>query len=421
MLLLDRLRQALSRSARNEAWRFALLFLDLDRFKVVNDSLGHNAGDDLLKTLAGRLKTCVRGSDTVARLGGDEFCVLIENVEGPDHATATAARIQSSLAEPFTLHGHDIFTSASIGIAFSAPHYREPQELLRDADIAMYRAKATGKARFAIFDEGMHARALGQMQLETSLHRAPERDELFLEYQPIYQLEPRRLVGVEALLRWRHPERGLVPPSEFVPLAEESGQIVAIDRWVLGQATRQLAVWLRDLGPGVPPPVVSVNVSARHLALQDVDTVLRSILEEAGVPASSLKLEIGEGALMNYPEAAVEALTRLRELGVRVQVDDFGTGFSSLKHLQRLPIDSLKIDGSFVHAIDTHSANREVVSAIIGLARNLSVDVVAEGIEREEELQTLLELGCGYGQGHLFAPALSPDEVGRRLQTQRTM
>ncbi len=421
VLLLDRLRQALSRSARNEAWRFALLFLDLDRFKVVNDSLGHNAGDDLLKTLAGRLKTCVRGSDTVARLGGDEFCVLIENVEGPDHATATAARIQSSLAEPFTLHGHDIFTSASIGIAFSAPHYREPQELLRDADIAMYRAKATGKARFAIFDEGMHARALGQMQLETSLHRAPERDELFLEYQPIYQLEPRRLVGVEALLRWRHPERGLVPPSEFVPLAEESGQIVAIDRWVLGQATRQLAVWLRDLGPGVPPPVVSVNVSARHLALQDVDTVLRSILEEAGVPASSLKLEIGEGALMNYPEAAVEALTRLRELGVRVQVDDFGTGFSSLKHLQRLPIDSLKIDGSFVHAIDTHSANREVVSAIIGLARNLSVDVVAEGIEREEELQTLLELGCGYGQGHLFAPALSPDEVGRRLQTQRTM
>ena len=421
VLLLDRLRQALSRSARNESWRFALLFLDLDRFKVVNDSLGHNAGDELLKALAARLKTCVRGSDTVARLGGDEFCVLIEDVDGPDHATATAARIQSALAEPFTLHGHDIFTSASIGIAFSASHYRDPQELLRDADIAMYRAKASGKARFAIFDEGMHARALGQMQLETSLHRAPDRNELFVDYQPVYQLRQRRLVGVEALVRWQHPERGLVSPAEFVPLAEESGQIVAIDRWVLGQATRQLATWARELGGGAPLPVVSVNVSARHLALQDVDTMLRATLEEAGVPASSLKLEIGEGALMSYPEAAVDALTRLRELGVRVQVDDFGTGFSSLKHLQRLPIDSLKIDGTFVRGIDADAANRDVVSTIVGLARNLGIDVLAEGIEREEELETLLGLGCDYGQGYLFAAPLTPDEVARRLLAQRAL
>ncbi len=418
VLLLDRLRQALSRAARNESWHFALLFLDLDRFKVVNDSLGHNAGDELLKALAVRLKTCVRGSDTVARLGGDEFCVLIEDVDGPDHATATATRIQSALAEPFTLHGHDIFTSASIGIAFSAPHYRDPQELLRDADIAMYRAKASGKARFAIFDKGMHARALGQMQLETSLHRAPDRNELFLEYQPVYQLRERRLVGVEALVRWQHPERGLVPPSEFVPLAEESGQIVAIDRWVLGQATRQLATWARELDGSVPPPVVSVNVSARHLALQDMDTMLRAALEEAGAPASSLKLEISEGALMSYPEAAAEALTSLHRMGVRVQVDDFGTGFSSLKYLQRLPIDSLKIDGSFVRGIDADAANRDVVSTIVGLARSLGIDAVAEGIEREEELETLLELGCDYGQGYLFAPPLAPDEVARRLQAQ---
>ncbi len=421
VLLLDRLRQALSRASRNESWRFALLFLDLDRFKVVNDSLGHNAGDELLKSLAARLKTCVRGSDTVARLGGDEFCVLIEDVDGPDHATATAARIQTALAEPFTLHGHDIFTSASIGIAFSAVHYRDPQELLRDADIAMYRAKASGKARFAIFDEGMHARALGQMQLETSLHRAPDRNELFLEYQPVYRLRERRLVGVEALVRWQHPERGLVAPTDFVPLAEESGQIVAIDRWVLGQATRQLAAWAGELGAGTPPPVVSVNVSARHLALQDVDTVLRTTLEEAGVPASSLKLEIGEGALMSYPEAAVEALTRLHILGVRVQVDDFGTGFSSLKHLQRLPIDSLKIDGSFVRGIDGDEANRDVVSTIVGLARSLGIDAVAEGIEREEELETLLALGCEFGQGYLFAPPLAPEEVARRLLAQRAL
>ncbi|MEJ2287032.1 MAG: EAL domain-containing protein [Deinococcales bacterium] len=421
VLLLDRLRQALSRSARNEAWRFALLFLDLDRFKVVNDSLGHNAGDELLKSLGTRLKSCVRGSDTVARLGGDEFCVLIEDVDGPDHATATAARIQSALTEPFTLHGNDIFTSASIGIAFSAPQYRDPQELLRDADIAMYRAKAAGKARFAVFDERMHARALGQMQLETSLHRAPERNEFFLEYQPVYQLGQRRLVGVEALLRWRHPERGLVPPSEFVPLAEESGQIVAIDRWVLRQATQQLARWHQALGSAAALPVLSVNVSARNLALQDVDAILRSTLEEVGLPASCLKLEIGEGALMSYPEAAVESLTRLHELGVLVQVDDFGTGFSSLKHLQRLPIDSLKIDRSFVRRIDVEAANREVVGTIVGLARNLGIDVVAEGIERDEELEALIAMGCGYGQGYLFAPPLPPDEVTRRLHAQRAL
>jgi len=421
VLLLDRLRQALSRAARNEAWRFALLFLDLDRFKVVNDSLGHNAGDELLKSLGTRLKGCVRGSDTVARLGGDEFCVLIEDVDGPDHATTTAARIQSALTEPFSLHGNDIFTSASIGIAFSGPHYRDPQELLRDADIAMYRAKAAGKARFAVFDERMHARALGQMQLETSLHRAPERNEFFLEYQPVYHLEQRRMVGVEALLRWRHPERGLVPPSEFVPLAEESGQIVSIDRWVLRQATRQLAEWGRMLGGAAPLPVLSVNVSARNLALPEIDAILRSTLEDAGLLPSRLKLEIGEGALMSYPEAAVEALTRLHELGVLVQVDDFGTGFSSLKHLQRLPIDSLKIDRSFVQGIDAEPANREVVGTIVGLANNLGIDVVAEGIERDEELEALVSMGCAFGQGYLFAPPLAPDEVVRRLHGQRAL
>ncbi len=417
-LLFDRLRQALSRAARSDAWRFALLFLDLDRFKVVNDSLGHNAGDELLKALGSRLTACVRGSDTVARLGGDEFCVLIEDVDGAEHATATALRIENALAEPFTVSGHDIFTSASIGIAMSAPHYRAPQELLRDADIAMYRAKASGKARYMVFDEGMHARAFGLMQLETSLHRAVERGELFLEYQPVHRLAGGELVGVEALVRWRHPERGLVSPAEFVPVAEESGLIVTIDRWVLEQAARRLASWGRELA-GAPLPVLSVNVSARHFALGDVGELVARALGEAGVDASLLRLEIAESALMSYPEAASEALAGLRELGVLVQVDDFGTGFSSLKHLPGMPIDSLKIDRSFVRGIDSDPANARVVSTVVGLAANLGIDVVAEGIEREEELDALVALGCGYGQGYVFAPPLSPDAVFERLVAQR--
>jgi len=419
VLLIDRLRQALSRAQRNEAWLFALLFLDLDRFKVVNDSLGHNAGDELLKALGARLKTCVRGSDTVARLGGDEFCVLVEDVDGLERVTATALRIQGALGEPFTIGGHDIFTSASIGIAMSAPHYREPQELLRDADIAMYRAKAGGKARYEIFDETMHAQAFGVMQLETSLHRAPERGELFLEYQPVYRLAGRVPVGVEALVRWRHPQRGLVPPAEFVPLAEDSGLIVAIDRWVLGEATRQIAAWEREL-PAGKMPTVSVNVSARHFAMGEIAALVRGAVEAAGVPASRLKLEISESALMGNPEAAAEPLARLRELGVRVQVDDFGTGYSSLKVLHTLPIDSLKVDRSFVRNIDREPVSRHIVSTIVGLARNLGIDVVAEGVEREEELETLVALGCELGQGYLLGPPVAVDEITRRLSSERT-
>jgi len=419
VLLIDRLRQALSRTVRNESWRFALLFLDLDRFKVVNDSLGHNAGDELLKALGVRLKGCVRGSDTVARLGGDEFCVLVEDVDGLEHVTTSALRIQSALSEPFTIGGHDIFTSASIGIALSAPNYHEPQELLRDADIAMYRAKAGGKARYAVFDESMHAQAFGAMQLETSLHRAPERGELFLEYQPVYRLAGRVAIGVEALVRWRHPQRGLVSPAEFVPLAEDSGLIVTIDRWVLGEVTRQLAAWERDL-PAGRAPLVSVNISARHFALGDVDDLVRGAVEAAGVPASRLRLEIGESALMGNPEAAAGPLARLREIGVRVQVDDFGTGYSSLKVLHTLPIDSLKIDRSFVRNIDGEAVNRQIVSTIVGLARSLGIDVVAEGIEREEELETLVALGCELGQGYLLGPPVAVEEATRRLRSERT-
>ncbi len=419
VLLLDRLRQALSRMERNESWRFALLFLDLDRFKVVNDSLGHNAGDELLKALGTRLKACVRGSDTVARLGGDEFCVLIEDVDGAEHVTASALRIQNALSEPFTIGGHDIFTSASIGIALSAPRYREPQELLRDADIAMYRAKSSGKARHAVFDDSMHAHAFGAMQMETSLHRAPERGELFLEYQPVCRLAGGGLVGVEALVRWRHPERGLIPPAEFVALAEESGLIVTIDRWVLGEATRQLAAWQREL-PGHEPPVMSVNVSARHVVLGEMDELVRGALQAAGVAATRLKLEIGEGPLMGNPEAAAESLGRLRELGVRVQVDDFGSGASSLKALHDLPIDSLKLDRAFVRDIDREATSRHIVSTVVGLARSLGIDLVAEGIERQEELETLVALGVELGQGFLLAPPGPAQEVARRLRGERT-
>ncbi len=417
-LLFDRLEHALARAARDDSARFAVLFLDLDRFKVVNDSLGHHAGDELLKALAARLRACVRGSDTVARLGGDEFCILLEDA-WRDDATVTATRIQRSLADAFHLGDHDIFTSASIGIAFSAPHYREPQELLRDADIAMYSAKADGKARYAVFDEGMHAQVFSQMELESSLHRAVEREELFLEYQPVVDLASGRILGVEALVRWRHPTQGLVPPASFVPLAEETGLIVSIDRWVLRNALAQLERWDQQ-DPEAPPLFLSVNVSARHLSLGDVEALLGEGAEHRAVPAGRLKLEISESALMGNPLSAGEVLVELRQRGVLVQVDDFGTGYSSLSYLNRLPIDSLKIDRSFVQRLDQDRTNHAIVSTILRLADALGIGVVAEGVERPEEAAALVALGCRQGQGFLFHGPLPGDAVpGARLDPVR--
>ncbi len=412
-LLMDRLAQALERRVRTES-RFAVLFLDLDRFKIINDSLGHAAGDELLKAIGERLKTCVRTIDTVARLGGDEFCLLLEDLHGQEEATQTATRIQRALTQPFTVDEHDIFTSASIGIAFSSSHYGEPQELLRDADIAMYRAKNAGKARHAVFDHAMHDQAVNLMKLETDLHRAVERGELFLEYQPIVHLETGEMAGFEALVRWRHPERGLIEPGDFIPMAEETGQVLSLDRWVLREACRRTAEWQRTFDPG-RPLMVSVNFSAMHFTLGDGAEALVKTVLEAGLPPSQLKLEITEGALMNNSSQAVEMLEALRREGIVVQVDDFGTGYSSLSYLHRLPIDSLKIDRSFVQGIEQDSQNLEIVTTIVNLAHSLRIDVVAEGIENAEQLQLLRDLSCEYGQGFHFAKPLTPEEVERRF------
>ena len=309
---------------------------------------------------------------------------------------------------------HDIFTSASIGIAFSSSHYGEPQELLRDADIAMYRAKNAGKARHAVFDHAMHDQAVNLMKLETDLHRAVERGELFLEYQPIVHLETGEMAGFEALVRWRHPERGLIEPGDFIPMVEETGQVLSLDRWVLREACRRTAEWQRTFDPG-RPLMVSMNFSAMHFTLGDGAEALVKTVLEAGLPPSQLKLEIIEGALMNNSSQAVEMLEALRREGIVVQVDDFGTGYSSLSYLHRLPIDSLKIDRSFVQGIEQDSQNLEIVTTIVNLAHSLRIDVVAEGIENAQQLQLLLDLSCEYGQGFHFAKPLTPEEVERRF------
>ncbi len=418
VLLNDRIERALARTARSEGAHFAVLFLDLDRFKVINDSLGHNAGDDLLRALGARLKESVRDADTVARLGGDEFCVLIEELTGSDHATTTATRILRSLTQSFNIDGHEVFVSASIGIAYSSPNYSEPQEVLRDADIAMYRAKARGKARFAVFDNSMHEQAFRLMQLESSLHRAINQSELFLEYQPIYRLADGSISGFEALVRWNHPERGRVSPDDFIPLAEESGLIVSIDRWVLAEATRQVAEWDQALGE-LGDISVSVNVSARHLSVADVSTLFAQTIVGAGVHPKHVRLEVTESALMENPAVVAEVLAELRDQGVMVQVDDFGTGYSSLSYLHRLPIDSLKVDGSFVQGIDKHSANLQIVNTIVTLAHNLGIEVVAEGIETAAELEVLVSLGCDRGQGYYFARPLAPERALDLLRSRR--
>lgn len=402
-LLMDRLRHALERSRRQER-RFALLFLDLDRFKLVNDSLGHGVGDELLAAIARRLSGCVRGSDTVARLGGDEFCILLEEIDGEEVVLRTAERVQDALTQRFPLGDTDLFTSASIGIAFSAVHYQHPDELLRDADIAMYRAKAAGKARHEVFASGMHAQAVDRLALETALHGAIERDELRLAFQPVVELREEGVTGVEALVRWAHPQRGFLPPAEFVPLAEESGLIVQLDRWVLERALLQLRRW-EERFPAAAAWTVSVNISPMHFALADPAGTILAIVRKTGLEPSRLKLEVTERALMGRGDAVVDALTVLRAHGVAVQIDDFGTGYSSLVHLQKLPIDSLKVDGGFVRRMGTDDRQRDLVGTIVSLARGLGIEAVAEGVEEADQLEALRDMGCAFGQGWLWAEA----------------
>ena len=417
-LFADLLARALGRSRRREDYAFALLFMDVDRFKVVNDSLGHMTGDLLLVAIARRLERCIRPGDTVARLGGDEFTILLDDIEDVSDATRIADRIQREINLPFNISGQEVFTSASIGIALSHSGYEKPDDLMRDADIAMYRAKALGKARYEVFDAEMHARAVHQLQLETDLRRALDREEFRVWYQPIYDLASNRIAGFEALVRWQHPQRGVLGPDEFVQAAEETGLIVLIGRVVLREACRQVAEWQREY-PQRPPLTVSVNLSPRQFRQPDLVEHVERALGAWEVPPSALRLEITESTIMDSASSAQEMLARLRALGVHVDLDDFGTGYSSLSYLHRFEMDAIKIDRSFVSNIGEQGENAEIVRTIVGLARSLNMAVIAEGVERPGQVAILRSLGCEQVQGFLYAPPLTPDAVRALFKTAR--
>jgi diguanylate cyclase (GGDEF)-like protein/PAS domain S-box-containing protein len=416
VLFLDRLGQSMERAKRH-ACVSAVLFVDLDRFKLVNDSLGHEAGDRFLAAIANRLERSVRTVDTVARvnsevtvarIGGDEFTILLENVRHASDAVRVAERIQECLKRPFELDGRQLFTSASIGIATSETGYSDAQDLLRDADTAMYRAKALGKARCEVFDVRMREAAIARLAVETDLRRAIEQNEFELHYQPIISLATGRLAGFEALVRWRHPQRGLVSPQDFIGIAEETGLIVPLGTWVLNRACTQMSEWYRA-HPSSAGLTIHVNLSARQFVHPDLVTEIAGILRATGLPASSLNLEITESAVIENPDSVIGVLEALKALGLRISIDDFGTGHSSLSYLHRFPIDALKIDRSFVSAMTIEQSS--IIQAIVALAQALRLEVIAEGIETVDQLSRLSQLGSDGGQGYLFAAALSSSDA----------
>jgi len=401
-LLADHLKLSIERAKQRPDHLYAVLFLDLDRFKNINDSLGHAAGDRFLIEISGRLQACMRPTDTVARLGGDEFAILLDGVEANEDAICVAERVQDELSKPFYLNGHDVYTTASIGITLCNSYYDSPENILRDADTAMYHAKESGKARYEIFDAAMHANVVAMLQLENDLRRAVENHEFQVYYQPIVALETGRLAGFEALVRWLHPDKGIVSPLEFIPLAEETGLIMEIGEWVLRESCRQMRQWTEEMHT-LYPLIISVNVSSKQLAQSNMIDKVKAILQETGLDPSQLKLEITESAVMENAESATAMLLRLRELGLKLSIDDFGTGYSSLSYLHRFPVDTLKVDRSFVSGIGDGDENAEIVRTVITLARNLGMLVIAEGVETIEQRDLLKELKCDYGQGYLFS------------------
>jgi diguanylate cyclase (GGDEF)-like protein len=401
-LLAENLKFVMERAKQSEDYQFAVLFLDLDRFKNVNDSLGHTIGDQLLIAMARRLESCIREVDMVARLGGDEFAILLDGIPNSAEATNMAKRIQEKLDSPFNLSGHEVFTTTSIGIALSSTGYDYAENMLRDADTAMYRAKAQGKACYEVFDKGMHARAVYLLQMENDLRRALDREELRVYYQPIVSLENGQLAGFEALIRWQHPERGFISPVDFISLAEDTGMIAPIGLWILKRACHQLAQW-QWASPAHRQLFMSVNLSGKQVAEPDLVAQIQQILEDTHLDPRHLKLEITESVVMENAELAAQFFKRLKALGVQLSIDDFGTGYSSLGYLHRFPLDTLKIDRSFVGRIGEAAENIEIVRTIVSLADNMGMEVVAEGIETLGQLAQLRKLNCQYGQGYLFA------------------
>jgi diguanylate cyclase (GGDEF)-like protein/PAS domain S-box-containing protein len=413
-LFMDRLAHVIRSSKRRRINFYAVLFLDLDRFKVINDSLGHMSGDLLLIEVSGRLIQCLRPGDTVARLGGDEFALLLEDIKDTGELGNIADRIQRALAEPFTIKSQQVFSTASIGIAIGPKNYEKPEHVLRDADIAMYQAKARGKARHAIFDSTMYESTIHRLQIETDLRQAAERKEFFIHYQPVIDLQENTVVGFEALLRWQHPTRGVVPPNEFIPLAEETGLILPIGEWVLREACSQACAWQKHYTMTTPLKI-SVNISSKQLSQRDFVKRVSGILDETGLDASCLALEITESLIMENPEASGVIMTQLRNLGIHIHIDDFGTGYSSLSYIHRIPVNALKIDRSFVNKMFSNDENMEIIKAIISLAHNLNLYLIAEGLELTDQLTHLKKLKCHYGQGYLFSRPMAVKDIEQWL------
>jgi len=410
---MNQLKISVERLKNSAASGFAVLFLDLDRFKIVNDSLGHVIGDKLLIAIAERLRSCIRPGDVVARLGGDEFTILLNRTGGIADVIRVAERVQSRLNDPFKLGNYEVFTTASVGIIMSDEVLREPEDFLRDADAAMYRAKESGKARYEVFDRQMHVRNLNQLQVETDLRHAVERNEFEVLYQPIVELQTNRITEFEALIRWRHPKHGLLGPSDFVGVAEETGLIVPMGKWILHEACRQIAAWQSKF---TVPLAVSVNLSARQLMHPSLTGQIAGILEESGLSPTQLKLEVTESTVMEHSDRSLSVLSELDDLGVSLSTDDFGTGYSSLSYLQRFPFDRLKIDRSFIDKMDGDDRSRAIVKTILMLGENLGMGVVAEGIETERQLELLLSLGCRHGQGFFFARPLEAKRAEKLLE-----
>ena len=409
-LFIEHLRHTINLHARDLDGLYAVLFLDFDRFKVINDSLGHTEGDNLLIMFAERIKSAVRPADVVARLGGDEFTILLDEFADLTDAESIAARIHESLKKPFLLRENEVFLSASIGIAFGRADYHEPGTILRDADIAMYRAKSEGRSRTVVFNQEMHSAAIARLQLEGELRQGLERNEFSVYYQPIINLQTDRIKGFEALVRWLHPERGFVSPIEFIPLAEDTGLILPLGEFVLRDSCRQLTEWQQESSAN-SNLTISVNLSCKQFLQPDLVEMVAATLEETKLAADCLRLEVTESYLMDDTEAAIEIMHRLRELGIKLSLDDFGTGYSSLSYLHRLPLDYLKIDRSFISRMQPGSEEMEIVRTVIGLAKNLGMKTIAEGVETNEQAQQLKTLDCDHGQGFLYSKPIPATEI----------